>query len=136
MTAAGGEVCPQRGTERDIEWNGGVGKPQGLCQGNVRVVGGHWLEHLGSSSSELLLDCAQPCSCTQYPGVSTNCMPRLDKAPGPTADQSLPGLREYQKGYRYLRSRWLVCTPPPSPRTLPQWHYVLRKGTYEPSGQK
>lgn len=68
---------------------------------DVTVVGGHWLEHQRSSSSELQLGCAQPCSCPQYPGVSTNSMPRLGKAPGPNADQSL---LEYQKGYGYLSS--------------------------------
>jgi hypothetical protein len=28
----GSEVCPQRQTEEDMERNGGVSEPQGLCQ--------------------------------------------------------------------------------------------------------
>lgn len=101
MTVVGDEACPQRGTEGDTERNGGVNGPQRPCWEamDAAVVSGHWLEHQRSSSSELQLGCARPCSCPPYPGVSTNSMPRLGKAPGPTADQSL---LEYQKGYHYL----------------------------------
>lgn len=32
MTMMGDKVCPQRGTEGDMERNGGVSDHQGLCQ--------------------------------------------------------------------------------------------------------